>query len=100
MDRGWVCDTDIEDDLVEELHCVAAEHQRHDMPINLASQSIDIDGLTVSRHLSMIIKKLPRAVDIARAAFGPVRRVSDVDVLLLILQGRHVKRVRQRGVYK
>lgn len=82
--------TDIEDDLVEELHRVAAEHQRHDMPINLSPQAVDIDGFTVGRHLSMVVEKLPRAVDIARAALGPVRRVGDVDVLLLILQGRHV----------
>ncbi|CRK27017.1 hypothetical protein BN1723_013929 [Verticillium longisporum] len=28
--------TYIEDDLVEELHCIAAEHQRHNVPVNLA----------------------------------------------------------------
>ena len=63
--------THIQDDLVEELHRVAAKHERHNVPVNLVAESIDIDGSdAVDVDVAVLIEEFPRRVDLGATAGG------------------------------
>jgi hypothetical protein len=59
--------TYVENDLIKELHRIAAKHQRNNMPINLAPHPVNINSLRSPRRIAILIKKFPRRVDIPSA---------------------------------
>lgn len=56
--------SDIQDDLVEKLHCVAAEHERHEPEVDTVAQSIDVDSCGAG-SVAMLIQEVPGVVDMS-----------------------------------
>lgn len=104
--------THIEDDLVEKLHGVAAKHQGHDTPVDLAAQDSEVDGGN-ALGIAVVAEVAPSGVDICLGARGidEARRgtggvgmtgggvgrgadtaKSDIVAHLVVADGRHVER--------
>lgn len=61
--------THVEDNFVEELHCVAQEHERHDVPIDLAAQRAQVDGIN-TLGIAVLVEELPRSIDVVDSSSG------------------------------
>lgn len=62
--------TDVENDLVEELHRIAAKHERHNVPVNLAPQLVNVDIVRSTSRIAVLIEEVPSCIDISRPFFG------------------------------
>lgn len=81
--------TYVENDLIKELHRIAAEHQRNNMPINLAPHLVNINSLRSSRRIAVLVKKFPGRIDIPSAW---LRRESHLGLLVGSTRVRHDER--------
>jgi len=62
--------TDVQDDLVEELHGVAAEHERNNVPVNLASHLVNVDIFRSTSGFTVLVEEIPCSINILGAFFG------------------------------
>lgn len=88
-------DTHVENDFVEELHRIAAEHQRYDMPVDLAPQLLEIDRLMVV--VAVHVQELPRGIDGSEGASLVWRGVAGRDVERLAILAWSSWRIVHRG---
>ena len=79
--------THVENDLVEELHGVAEEHQRDDVPVDLASHGGDVDrvaGIVVAADEVVGSVQVRRILSIVGRG-----RLAGLDLVQLLSVGRH-----------
>ncbi|KAF4504638.1 hypothetical protein G6O67_008065 [Ophiocordyceps sinensis] len=89
-------DAHVENDLVEELHGVAAKHERHNVQVDLAAQRGEVDG-GHALDMAVTVEELPGGVDRGRGRAGSGRErgrgadvaESDVVAHLVVADGRH-----------
>ena len=77
------------------MHGVAAEHERNNVPVNLASHLVDVNIFRSTSSITVLVEELPRSIDISRAFFG-----RECNLRFLLGRSTRLRHLEQRSQWR